>query len=222
MPALQAARPGIRDRMDGRSGGGASRWQGALVAFEMALAVILVIGAGLMVRTFDRLASIDPGFEGERVLSLAVSLPGTTYPTFDDIRAAAVSQPRFTVLLMGVFSLIALLLAAIGIYGVVAFGVTRRVREIGVRMALGARGGEVVALLLRQGGVMVAVGLAVGAAGALVLSRFLAALLYEVQPTDPLTYVSVVAGFAVVAAVATWIPARRAARIDPVRALKAD
>ncbi len=422
-PAFQAVGPGLRHRMGGRSGSGTSRWQGALVAFEMALAVVLVVGAGLMVRTFDHLTTIDAGFDGSRVLSLAVSLPTTTYTTPEemltfhrealramgelpgveavsaarilplasqigdwgvslegyepapglpmngdwqiaapgyfevmgiplvrgrtlepgdderggmvvvvneafarhfwpdgsdpvgrrmamntgadeptwmtivgvvgdvthngltaeikrkfyvplgqwnaasgggrpnsmryvartagnpataaapirslirsmdptlavaevrtvaDIKAAAVSQPRFTVVLMGAFSLVAVLLAVIGIYGVVSYGVTRRVREIGVRMALGAQGHTVVGLLLRRGAAMVVAGLLAGTVAAVLLSRFLSSLLYEVRPTDPATYVTVVAGFAAVAAAATWIPARRAARIDPVRALKAE
>lgn len=418
LPALRVTAGGLASRMGRRSerGVGRSGWQGTLVAAEMALAVVLVVGAGLMVRTFDALTSIDPGFDGERTLTAAVSLPTTRYPdpaaavqffneairqvgelpgvesvgairqlplasqigdwgldiegydesvnpsasgdwqiaspgyfatmgiamtagrdfswtddaeaapvgivnealvrrywpnveplgrtfvmsgttvtvvgvardvrhnglvdeikpkfyiphaqwglvtrgiptsmrlvvrtsgdplslaqpvrevirgldpslavaevrTVRDVLGGAVAQPRFLVVLMASFSAIALLLAMIGIYGVIAYGVANRTQEIGVRMALGAVQDQVVGLMVRRGASMIAIGLIAGLGLALTLSRFLESQLYGVTATDPATFASVVAGFAAVAALATWIPSRRAARIDPIRALKTD
>ena len=142
--------------------------------------------------------------------------------TVQEIVSGAVAQPRFSVVLMAAFSGIAVLLALIGIYGVISYGVSQRTREIGVRIALGAQREEVVNLMLRKGIVMVGVGLAVGVASALVLTRFLDALLYNVSAQDPKTFVAVGLGFAAVAWLATYIPSRRAAGVDPIRALKSD
>ncbi len=142
--------------------------------------------------------------------------------TVDDIRSSALAQPRFTVVLMGAFSLVAVLLAMIGIYGVISYGVSQRTREIGLRVALGAERGQVVGLMLRQGLAMVGVGLGVGVAVALGITRFVESLLYEVDAQDPLTFLGVGLGFGFVALVATWLPSRRAAGVDPIHALKAD
>lgn len=418
LPALRVTGEELRARSGRRSerGGGRGGWQGTLVAAELALAVVLVVGAGLMVRTFGALTSIEPGFGAENTLTLAISLPTTRYPdpasattfyrellqdlealpgvrsaasiralpiaspigdwgldvqgydesvnpraagdwqiaspgyfgaigiplssgrdfdwnddaegasvgivneafvqrywptespigrtftmgriettvvgvagnvrhnglteeikpkfyiplaqwgsvsggiptsqrlvisaaedpaglvqpvrgvvrakdpslavaevfTIDEVLAAEVAQPRFVVVLMGAFSAIAVILSLIGIYGVVAYGVGRRTQEIGIRMALGAVQGEIVGLMVRKGTAMVLMGLAAGLALAFVLSRFLESLLYGVSATDPATFAAVCIGFAGVAWVATWVPARRAARIDPIRALKAE
>ena len=418
LPALKTTRSGPASRMSrrGARGVGGAGWQGSLVAAETALAVTLVIGAGLMARTFNELTSIEPGFEIGRTLTLAVSLPTTRYPdaataasfyretmaeiadlpgvrsvgairslplvgqigdwgldiegydesvnpraagdwqivapgyfetmgiplvegrpiawsddedagpvaivnetfvrtywpnveplgrTFDmsgtrvtvvgvagdvrhngltseikakfyipvtqwgpvtrgiptsmrlvvatagdpaalagavrsvvrrrdpslavaevrtveDVLYSAVAQPRFLVVLMGAFSAIALLLALVGVYGVISYGVGKRTQEIGVRLALGAMHDEVVSLMVRKGAAMVAVGLAAGTVLAFGLSRYMESLLYGVSPTDPMTFAGVVIGFAAVAWTATWIPSRRAARIDPIRALKSD
>ena len=425
LPALSAARGNLQSSLRQRreSGLGRGRWQGLLVSAEMALALVLVMGAGLLVRTFQELSSIDPGFRGDDVLTVAVSLPASTYAdaaaavgfheealrriaalpgveatagarilplasqigdwgliledyapppdlptngdwqfatpgyfevmdipvrrgrtftsqddaaglgvmvvndafvrhfwpdgrtdpigqrvamntgaeepawmtivgivgdvahngitaeikrkfyvpmaqwslasggrptsmsyvvqtagdasamigpvrsvvreldptlavaqaqTVRDIRRAAIAQPRFTVVLMGAFSAIATVLALIGIYGVIAYGVAQRIREIGVRMALGAEPGQVVGHMLRRNGGMVLAGLLVGLAVAFALTRSLESLLYEVSPTDPLTFLLVGVGFTAVATVATWIPARRAARVHPTEALRAD
>ena len=143
--------------------------------------------------------------------------------TVDDVILSAVAQPRFVMVLMGAFSLVALLLALVGVYGVVAYGVGTRTREIGLRMALGAMQDDVVGLMVRRGVGMVGVGLGVGLVLAFALSRYLEVLLYGmVAPTDPLTFASVVVGFTAVALLATWLPSRRAARIDPLLALKAE
>lgn len=142
--------------------------------------------------------------------------------TIDEVLTAEVAQPRFVVVLMSVFSGIAVLLALIGIYGVVAYGVGRRTQEIGIRMALGSAQNEIVGLMVRRGSGMIVMGLAGGLLLAFLLSRFLESLLYGVSATDPATFAAVCVGFAAVAGLATWLPARRAARIDPIQALKAE
>jgi predicted permease len=119
-----------------------------------------------------------------------------------------------------IFAGLALLLAAVGIYGVLAYSVAQRTREIGIRMALGANGRNVVLLVLGQGLAPVVVGLAVGTAGALALTRFMETLLFGVAPTDALTFSAVVALLAATAAAAAYMPTRRATRVDPVRALR--
>jgi putative ABC transport system permease protein len=114
-----------------------------------------------------------------------------------------------------------LLLAAIGIYGVVSYSVSLRQREIGIRMALGARQASVLRLVVRQGLQLALIGVAIGTGGALVLSRLLAGLLFGVSPSDPLTFASIAALLAATAMAASFVPARRAARIDPMRAFRA-
>jgi ABC-type antimicrobial peptide transport system permease subunit len=125
-------------------------------------------------------------------------------------------------LLLGSFAGAAVLLAGIGLYGVMVFGVTQRTREIGVRVALGAQRGDVLRLVMRRGMLMVGIGLAIGTAGALALGRIVAGLLYGVTPADPPTMVTVAVFLAAVAMVATYLPARRAARVDPIAALKTE
>lgn len=423
LPALRVVRSNLQSSLGrrGASGIGKSGWQGTLVAVEMALAVVLVMGAGLMVRTFNQLSSIDLGFKGESLLTMAVSLPSASYPTaqdavnfhreamrqieelpgvqaatairilpldsqigdwgvfvenyvpaqnesvngdwqfaapgyfdamgisvlqgrefewtddnsgqlvgmvnetfvrrywpqedpigkrfamnvgnapewmtvvgvvadvahngitaeikrkfyvplaqwematsgnspsslryvvkttgdtraltgpvrdvirrmdpslavarvqtVDDIKSSAVAQPRFTVVLMGAFSLVAIVLALIGIYGVISYGVGQRTQEIGIRMALGADRGEVVSLMLHRGLVMVGVGLGLGIVVAFGMTRFIESLLYNVDAQDPLTFGSVALGFAAMAWLATYIPSRRAAGVNPITALRSE
>jgi ABC-type antimicrobial peptide transport system permease subunit len=123
-------------------------------------------------------------------------------------------------MLLGAFAGIALTLAAVGIYGLVAYTVSRRTREIGLRMALGAARTDVLRMVVRQGMTLVAVGLAVGLALALALSRVLGSLLYEVSAWDPATFAAVAVVLLAIALVASWIPARRATRVDPLAALR--
>jgi putative ABC transport system permease protein len=136
--------------------------------------------------------------------------------------ATASAQARFSAILLGLFAGVALSLAVMGIYGVLSFGVAQRTGEIGIRMALGAERGQVLALVLRDGAVLALTGLAIGLMAALALTRVLRTMLFEVTTTDPLTYgaMGLVLGLAVLAA--SWIPARRAARIDPITALRHD
>ena len=127
---------------------------------------------------------------------------------------------RFNLLLLGAFAASAVALALVGIYGVMSYAVTQRTHEIGVRMALGAGRGEIVGMVVRQGMFVALTGIAAGAAAALVLTRLMATLLFDVKPNDPLTYVTVAVTLAATALAASWVPAFKAARVDPLRALR--
>jgi putative ABC transport system permease protein len=151
--------------------------------------------------------------EGDKDLALA------SVTTMEDAVFEAVAGPRFSTLLLGVFAGLALLLAAIGLYGVLAWSVKRRSREIGIRMALGARAGDVFRLVGRDFLRLTALGLALGLAGALAVGRVLQALLYEVSPSHPATLLQMAALLLAVAGLAAYLPARRAARVDPLAAL---
>ena len=141
---------------------------------------------------------------------------------FDDYLADSVAEPRFNSLLLTLFAAVALLLTAIGLYGVVAYSVTQRTQEIGIRMALGAQARQVLSLVIGQGIKLALLGLALGVTASLVLTRWLASLLFNVSPTDALTFVLVAALLLVVALLACWIPARRATRVDPMIALRCE
>ena len=134
----------------------------------------------------------------------------------------ATAPQRFSAIVLTGFAAGGLLLAAIGLYGVLAFGVTERRREIGVRLALGARQSEVQSLVVRQGMTLTAMGLVIGLLGAVAATRFLSAMLYETAALDPWTFAIVPFVLAAVALVACYLPARRAARIDPIAALRAE
>jgi ABC-type antimicrobial peptide transport system permease subunit len=123
-------------------------------------------------------------------------------------------------LLVGFFGLLALLLAAVGIYGVISYSVGQRTREIGIRMALGAQRGKVFEMILRQGLMLAGSGIALGVVAALGVGRMLAGFLYGVGASDPLTFISLTIFLAAVALAASFFPARRAAKIDPMRALR--
>jgi putative ABC transport system permease protein len=127
---------------------------------------------------------------------------------------------RYPALLIGGFAVVALLLAAIGLYGIMTFAVARRTREIGIRLALGAQRREVVGMVLSAGSRVVAAGLALGVAGAVAATRVLSSILFRVRPLDPVSLVLVSALLAAVALLACWIPARRAAGVDPASALR--
>ena len=131
-----------------------------------------------------------------------------------------IAQERMLTTLCGFFGGLAVLLAGIGLYGVMAFSVTRRTAEIGIRMALGARRGDVQWLVLRQSLVLAALGILVGIPAALALTNLIKKLLYGVKPNDPASLAAAVIVMIAVAAVAAWIPARRASRVDPIAALK--
>jgi putative ABC transport system permease protein len=140
----------------------------------------------------------------------------------DRLVASSVARPRFYTVLVGVFAGIAGLLAAVGIYGVLAYAVTQRTREIGIRMSLGAQRRNVLVLVLRQGAILTAVGIALGLAGAAAGTRLLQTMLFELAPLDPLTFGAVSLLFAVVATLASYLPARRATKVDPMVALRSE
>src|SRR5579859_4515862 len=140
--------------------------------------------------------------------------------TMDQIISRSTESRRFVLSLVGSFAALALLLAAIGIYAVLAYSVTRRTHELGVRMALGARRGNMFRLVLSQGLQVTAIGIVLGVVGALGLTRFLRSLLYEVQPTDPATFAAVLLLLVSVSIAASYLPARRAMRVDPIVALR--
>jgi putative ABC transport system permease protein len=150
---------------------------------------------------------------GDKDLALA------SVTTMEDAVFEAVAGPRFSAMLLGVFAGLALLLAAVGLYGVMAWSVSRRRREIGIRMALGARAGDVLRLVMRDGLRLAVLGLALGLAGAFAAGRMLQALLYEVSPAHPPTLLQVALLLLLVAGLAAYLPARRAARVDPLTAL---
>jgi predicted permease len=135
---------------------------------------------------------------------------------------ADLAQPRFTTLLLGSFAAAALILAAIGLYGLIAFGVTQRTREIGIRVALGAQYSDVLRLVMQRGMLLTGTGLAIGFVAARALGRVVAGLLYGITPTDPATMLTVALFLAAVAMLATYLPARRATRADPMAALRAE
>jgi ABC-type antimicrobial peptide transport system permease subunit len=139
-----------------------------------------------------------------------------------DILAATTAGTRFDAVLYGAFAGLALFVSAIGVYGLLAYSVARRTQEVGLRIALGATGGNVVWLILKQGFLPVASGVVLGAAGAVALSRSMSSMLFGVQPTDPLTLLTVGALLIVVGCIAGYFPARRAARLDPSVALRTD
>ncbi|MGB6473878.1 MAG: ABC transporter permease [Candidatus Sulfotelmatobacter sp.] len=148
------------------------------------------------------------------------NLPVTDITTLPVALSASVAEPRFRTLILGLFSAIALVLAAVGIFGVISYSVSRRTREIGIRIALGASPASVRRLVIGESAKLVFFGLAAGIPAALVLTRFLSTLLFDVRPADPLTFVGVAVLLALVAFAAAYIPARRAMRVDPIVALR--
>jgi predicted lysophospholipase L1 biosynthesis ABC-type transport system permease subunit len=158
----------------------------------------------------------------EAVWSVDRDQPITHVLPMEDLAAEALAFRRVGMMLAALFSLLALALAGLGIYAVSSYSVTRRTREIGVRVALGATRQEVVRLVLREGVVMAAIGVVIGLAAAAMLTRYLTSLLFEVQPGDPTILAAVSGTLLTLALLATWLPARRAASIDPNIALRAE
>ncbi len=168
----------------------------------------------------------DPSLAAAAVRA-AVREVDPALPVFDmqpmsDTVADALARPRFLSILLGAFSAIAVALAAVGIYGVMAYSVSQRTQEIGVRMALGARSSDVMKMVLSQGAKMAGIGISLGLLGAFALTRVMSTLLFEVSVTDPVTFAVVVPLLAVVALLACYIPARRATKVDPMIALRGE
>jgi putative ABC transport system permease protein len=173
----------------------------------------------LVVRATAEPAALVPALRAE-VRALDAALPMHDVHTLEEAVARSLGPRRLTNVLLMAFAAAALLLAGIGIYGVMALSVTQRVNEFGVRLALGAAPRQVLALVLRQGMSLVLAGTALGLAGAFAFSRYLDTLLYQVQPTDPVVFVLVAVVLAAVALAACYIPARRATATDPLQALR--
>ncbi len=158
----------------------------------------------------DAIRKLDPG------LSIA------NFHTIEGLVAESLSRPRFTAFLLSMFAAAALALTIVGLYGVVAYSVSRRTRELGIRIALGAGRFDVMGLVLKHGLRPAFVGVVIGIASAAGLTRFLASQLYGVDPMDPLTFSGVCVILIAIAAAACWLPARRAARLDPLVALRCE
>ena len=156
----------------------------------------------------------------EAVYSIDPQQPADRFRTLTDVRASTLESPRLTAILIGLFAILALVITAAGMAGVIAFSVNQRTQEFGLRMALGAQRANVLGMVLRQGLQLVLIGLAIGLAGSLVLARVMTTLLFGVEPTDAVTFVAVSAVLVAVAAIACFVPARRAATLDPMIALR--
>ena len=175
----------------------------------------------LVVRTTGNPADLAPTVK-RAVWSLDANLPISEVLTMDRAVADATAEPRFLALLLGIFAAVALLLAAVGIYGVMSYAIARRTHEIGIRISLGATRASVLQMVLRQGMMQALAGTALGLAGALLLGRLMTKVLYGVKPNDPVTFAVVTAVLGAAALLAICVPARRAMRIEPMAALRHD
>lgn len=173
----------------------------------------------VLVRTQKDPTALVPALR-QTVLGIDPNQPITDINTLEAIVSNSIAQPRLNMLLMGMFGALAMILAAVGIYGLLSYAVTQRTQELGIRMALGARAGDVLLLVLKQGMALALLGEVIGLAGALALTRLLRGLLFEVTPTDATTFIAVFVVLNIVALLACCVPARRATRVDPLVALR--
>jgi ABC-type antimicrobial peptide transport system permease subunit len=149
-------------------------------------------------------------------------MPITALGPMDDLLSTTIADRRFNMFLLGGFAAVALSLAAVGIYGLIAYSVAQRTRELGIRIALGALPRDVLLLVIRQGATLALGGIVVGSLGAIASTRWMRSMLFQVDPLDPLTFAAVAIALAAVAVGATWAPALRAARVSPVTAMRND
>ena len=175
----------------------------------------------LVLRTTAAPASLVASVK-QAIWSIDRNQPIYRVESMEDVVAEATSAPRLTLSLLGLFAVVALGLAAIGIYGVMAYAVNQRTNELGIRMALGATSADVVAMVLRQGMSIIVIGLAIGLAAIFMIGRLVEAMLYDTSPRDPIALGATVALLAIVAVAACFIPARRAAKVDPMVALRTE
>jgi putative ABC transport system permease protein len=173
----------------------------------------------LIVRSWREASALGGEIE-HAIHSVDPDVVVTYRETLDTVMGNAVAQPRFRTALLSLFAMIALVLASIGTYGVISYSVTQRTREIGVRIALGARPAQVLGMILRQGAGLSVLGIVIGMAAALAATRTLSSLLFATSPTDSLTFAAVIAVLIVVSLWASYVPARRAMRVNPVEALR--
>ena len=156
----------------------------------------------------------------QEIRALDPALPVAAVRTMDDVLSAAQSRPRFLTLLLALFSAVALVLAAVGLYGVISYSVAQRTNEVGIRMAMGARPRDVQSMILAQGLRLGALGVALGAAGAFALTRLIRGLLFGVSSFDPATFLAMAVVLIGVTLAACYVPARRATQVDPMSALR--
>jgi putative ABC transport system permease protein len=165
--------------------------------------------------------SLVPSVE-KAVQALDPELPVARVATLEEVVARSISEPRFYTVLLGAFAAMAVFLAALGIFGVMSYAVVQRSREIGIRVALGARPHDVLRMVLGHSAALVGAGVAAGLLGSLALSRTLRGLLFDLSATDPATLTAMAVVLAAVALLASYLPARRATRVDPVIALRSE
>jgi len=169
-------------------------------------------------------SSVEPesvaGSIRQAVADVDRTVPVSDVKTMEHIVSTSVTQPRFNLFLVGLFSVVALLLSAAGIYGVTSYTVAQRTHELGIRLALGAQMGDVLRMILGQGMAVIMIGVVLGLGASFGLLRLMKSLLFGVSETDPLTYVSITLVLVMVALLACYIPARRATKVDPLEALR--
>ncbi len=173
----------------------------------------------LIVRTAANPLNLTTATRGE-VRAIDAAQPVYDVQTLEQLVTQSIAPRRFAMLLLGTFAIVALLLGAVGIYGVISYTVSKRTHEIGIRMALGARRYDVLGLVVRQGMKLALIGVGTGLAGACAVTRVLQSLLFEVKPFNPLIFLLVSLTLTAVALLACWLPARRATKVDPMEALR--
>jgi putative ABC transport system permease protein len=181
----------------------------------------IVRGQNYVLRTADNRLAIS-GSARRAVRDFDALMPITGLTPMDELLSSTIADRRFNMFLLGAFAAVALGLAAVGIYGLTAYSVAQRTRELGIRIALGAAPRDVLLLVIRQGATLALAGILIGSLGAIAATRWMRSMLFQVDPLDPLTFVAVAGALAAVAIGATWAPALRAARVSPVTAMRTD
>jgi len=187
--------------------------------YDQAPRSFLMNSISLVVRTGEAPTAMTNAIR-QVVQSADPQMPVFDVASMEELVSASISEPHFNALLLGSFAALALILATVGVYGNVSYSAAQRTHEIGIRMALGAQKGDILRIVVGQGIILALLGVAIGIVGALALTRFLVSLLYGVKPTDPLTFTAVSVILTSVAVLASYIPARRAMRVDPMVALR--